>query len=187
MLLPQMALAQAQGQTGAQAANTAASPEAQIESLRQRLLSAQQTIATLERQLATARDRAVLADQCRVKNGRLVFIARELIEGYEKRYHQEHKDPLQLGRRRFEFELQALSDAIYDNRADVPLRVPGENGKGENGKGENGKNGKGEAASAGQIAPAPAPAPAPGPAPAGAPVPAKAPATPSAPAKPNGQ
>lgn len=173
VMLPHMAQAQAQGQNGAQAGPaqagaTTAGPEAQVESLRQRLLSAQQTIATLERQLATAKDRAVLADQCRVKNGRLVFIARELIEGYEKRYHQEHKDPLQLGRRRFEFELQALSDAIYDNRADVPLRVPGENGKGE-------------AAPAGQIAPAPAPAP------ALAPVPAKAPAAPSVPAKPNGQ
>jgi len=98
----------------------------QIEALRQRLLSAQQTIATLERQLATAKDHAVLADQCRVKNGRLVFIARELIEAYEKRYHQEHHDALQLGRRRFEFELQTLSDAVYDNRAEVPIRVPGD-------------------------------------------------------------
>jgi hypothetical protein len=97
---------------------------AEIEALRQRLLSAQQTIATLERQLATTKDRAVLADQCRVKNGRLVFIARELIEAYEKRYAQEHHDPLQTGRRRFEFELQALSDAVYDNRAEVPVRVP---------------------------------------------------------------
>jgi hypothetical protein len=99
---------------------------AQIEALRQRLLSAQQTIATLERQLAMVKDRAVLADQCRVKNGRLVFIARELIEAYEKRYAQEHHDPLQLGRRRFEFELQALSDAVYDNRAEVTVPLPGE-------------------------------------------------------------
>jgi hypothetical protein len=68
----------------------------------------------------------VLADQCRVKNGRLVFIARELIEAYEKRYAQEHHDPLQLGRRRFEFELQALSDAVYDNRAEVTVPLPGE-------------------------------------------------------------
>ena len=97
---------------------------AQIEALRQRLLSAQQTIATLERHIATVKDRAVLADQCKVKNGRLVFIARELIEAYEKRYHQEHRDPLQLGRRRFEFELQAMSDAVYDARADVPVRPP---------------------------------------------------------------
>lgn len=111
----------------AQAAPPAPTPEAQIEALRQRLLTAQQTIATLERQLASTKDKAVLADQCKVKNGRLVFIARELIEGYQKRYAQEHRDPLQLGRRRFEFELQALSDAVYDNRADVPVRVPGEN------------------------------------------------------------
>lgn len=104
----------------------AATPEQQVEALRQRLLTAQQTIATLERQLATAKDKAVLADQCKVKNGRLVYIARELIEGYEKRYQMTHRDPLQLGRRRFEFELQALSDAIYDNRAEVPVKLPGE-------------------------------------------------------------
>ena len=100
------------------------SAAAQIETLRQRLLSAQQTIATLERQLATVKDRAVLADQCRVKNGRLVYIARELIEAYEKRYVQDHHGPLELGRRRFEFELQAMSDAVYDNRAEVPVRPP---------------------------------------------------------------
>lgn len=106
------------------AASPADAAATQIEALRQRLLAAQQTIATLERQLATTKDRAVLADQCRVKNGRLVFIARELIEAYEKRYQTEHRDPLQLPRRRFEFELQALSDAVYDNRAEVPIRAP---------------------------------------------------------------
>lgn len=99
----------------------------QVEALQQRLLASQQTIATLERQLADARNKTVAMDQCRVKNGRLVFISRELIEGYERRYRQtKHDDPLQLGRRRFEFELQALSDAVYDNRVDVPVRVPGE-------------------------------------------------------------
>ena len=120
--------AQAADPAPAPAPPAAASPTdasaAQIEALRQRLLSAQQTIATLERQLATVKDRAVLADQLRVKNGRLVFIARELIEAYEARYAQEHRDPLQLGRRRFEFELQAMSDAVYDNRAEVPIRPP---------------------------------------------------------------
>jgi hypothetical protein len=129
-LLPlSLLLAPAAAQPVPQPVPAVAAPDAaaaQIEALRQRLLSAQQTIATLERQLATVKDRAVLADQCRVKNGRLVFIARELIEAYEKRYHEEHKDPLQLGRRRFEFELQALSDAVYDNRAEVPVRVPGD-------------------------------------------------------------
>lgn len=98
----------------------------QVDALQQRLLASQQTIATLERQLADAKNRAVVMDQCRVKNGRLVFISRELIEGYERRYRETRKDPLQLGRRRFEFELQSLSDAVYDNRADVPVPVPGE-------------------------------------------------------------
>ena len=99
----------------------------QVEALQQRLLGAQQTIATLDRQLAEAKNRAVAMDQCRVKNGRLVFIGRELIEGYARRYGESKgKDPLQLGRRRFEFELQALSDAVYDNRVDVPVPLPGE-------------------------------------------------------------
>ncbi|WP_353229009.1 hypothetical protein [Novosphingobium sp.] len=105
-------------------ASTAEADAAKIESLQQRLLASQQTIATLERELASAKNRAVVMDECRVKNGRLVFIGRELIEGYEKRYQQAHKDPLQLGRRRFEFELQALSDAIYTNRIDVPVPPP---------------------------------------------------------------
>lgn len=124
-LLPCTALAQT-APAAAPAAAAAPTPDQQIEALRQRLLSAQQTIATLERQLATAKDKAVLADQCKVKNGKLVYIARELIEGYEKRYQMGHRDPLQLGRRRFEFELQALSDAVYDNRAEVPVKLPGE-------------------------------------------------------------
>jgi hypothetical protein len=97
---------------------------AKIESLQQRLLASQQTIATLERELAAAKNRAVVMDECRVKNGRLVFISRELIEAYQKRYKETRKDPLQLGRRRFEFELQALSDAVYTNRIDVPVPPP---------------------------------------------------------------
>jgi len=97
----------------------------QVDGLQQRLLASQQTIATLERQLADLKNRAVAMDQCRVKNGRLVFIGRELIEGYERRYRAGPKDPLQLGRRRFEFELQSLSDAVYDNRADVAVPLPG--------------------------------------------------------------
>jgi hypothetical protein len=104
----------------------AAAPTAeQVDALQQRLLASQQTIATLERQLADAKNRAVAMEQCRVKNGRLVFIGRELIEGYARRYRETQKDPLQLGRRRFEFELQSLSEAVYDNRADVPVPLPG--------------------------------------------------------------
>lgn len=98
----------------------------QIEALQERLLASQQTIATLERELADARNRAVALDQCRTKNGRLVSIGRQLIEGFERRYRKgTHHDPLQLGRRRFEFELQALTDVVYDNKADVPIRLPG--------------------------------------------------------------
>jgi hypothetical protein len=97
-----------------------ATPEARIEALQQRLLASQQTIATLERELADEKNRAVALDRCRVKNGRLVRIGRQLVEGYMARYRQTHKDPFQLGRRRFEFEMQALSEAVYDAQSLVP-------------------------------------------------------------------
>jgi len=100
---------------------------ADVEALQQRLLASQQVITTLQRQLEEARNGAAALGECRMRNGRLVSISRQLIEGYARRYGVMHRhDPLQLGRRRFEFELQALSDAIYDNKVDVPLRsLPG--------------------------------------------------------------
>lgn len=100
----------------------AAGPEAQIEALRERLLASQQTIATLERELADEKNRAVAFERCRVKNGRLVRIGRQLVEGYEARWRKIHKDPFQLGRRRFEFEMQALSEALYDAQNEVPVK-----------------------------------------------------------------
>jgi hypothetical protein len=107
------------------AAPVAAGPD--VEALQQRLLAAQQVIATLERQLADEHNRAAALEQARLRNGHLVSIARQLIDAYEKRYGiRRSHDPLQLGRRRFEFEIQALSEAIYDMNADVPLRsLPG--------------------------------------------------------------
>jgi hypothetical protein len=103
-------------------AEGAASPDAQLEALRERLLASQQTIATLERELAEEKNRGVALDRCRVKNGRLVRIGRQLVEGYQTRWRQSHKDPFQLGRRRFEFEMQALSEALYDAQTEVPPR-----------------------------------------------------------------
>jgi len=102
-------------------------PGADVDALQQRLLASQQVIATLERQLAEEHNRAAALDQCRLRNGHLVSIGRQLVDGYARRYG-EHKghDPLQLARRRYEFELQALSGAIYDMKADIPLRsLPG--------------------------------------------------------------
>lgn len=105
----------------------AAPSAADIEALQQRLLASQQVVATLQRELAEVKSRAVALEQCRMRNGRLVSIGRQLVEGYNGRYNKEHRrDPLQLGRRRYEFELQALSEAVYDNKVDVPLRtLPG--------------------------------------------------------------
>ena len=100
---------------------------ADIDALQQRLLASQQVIATLQRELAEAKNRTVALEQCRTRNGRLVSIGRQLIDGYNERFNRVRgRDPLQLGRRRFEFELQALSEAVYDNKVDVPLRtLPG--------------------------------------------------------------
>lgn len=152
---------------------------AKIESLQQRLLASQQTVASLERELEAAKNRAVVMDQCRTKNGRLVYIARELIEAYEKRYKLGHKDPLQLGRRQFEFELQALSDAVYTDRVDVPIpAVPGEKHPAEPTEAAakpDKKSSKSKAAAPPPADPAPVPAPAPAPAPASPAAPTKAP------------
>lgn len=119
--------AQAPGPTQPAAQPAPAPAAIDVEALQQRVLASQQVIATLERQLADEKSRSTALDQCRLRNGHLVSIGRQLIEGYARRYGiDHHHDPLQLGRRRYEFELQALSDAIYDEKADVPLRsVPG--------------------------------------------------------------
>lgn len=118
------------GNTGAAAPAVPVPPTAAaagIESLQLRLLAAQQVIATLERQLADEHNRAAALDQARLRNGHLVSIARQLVDAYEKRYGMGRShDPIQLGRRRLEFELQALSEAIYDMNADIPLSsLPG--------------------------------------------------------------
>lgn len=117
----------AQTAASVQSGQPVAPTAADIDALQQRLLASQQVIATLQRELADATGRAGALEQCRLRNGRLVSIGRQLIDAYASRYAQLHRrDPLQLGRRRFEFELQALSDAVYDNKVDVPLRtLPG--------------------------------------------------------------
>ena len=103
--------------------STSPTPDTTIlTTLQQRLLDSQKRIALLERELADSKTRAAELDVCRTKNGELVAIAYQLIDGYEHRYRVAlHNDPFQLGRRRFEAELQTLSDAVYDRHADVPV------------------------------------------------------------------
>jgi hypothetical protein len=129
-LVPLLLIGAAPGlaQKPVQPAAAPAGNSAEVEALRQRLLASQQTIATLERELEDAKNRTVALERCRTKNGHLVSIGRQLIQGYEQRYRQDrHRDPLQLARRRFEFELQALTEVIYDNNVDVPIHVPDPN------------------------------------------------------------
>lgn len=113
----------AQATPAGQAAPTAAD----IDALQQRLLASQQVIATLQRELAEAQAKSGALEQARLRNGRLVSITRQIIDAYARRYGQiKRRDPFQFSRRKFEFELQALSDAVYDNKVDVPLRtLPG--------------------------------------------------------------
>ena len=113
----------AQAAPSGQAAPTAAD----IDALQQRLLASQQVVATLQRELAEAQSKNGALEQARLRNGRLVSITRQLIDAYARRYGQiKRRDPFQFARRKFEFELQALSDAVYDNKVDVPLRtLPG--------------------------------------------------------------
>ena len=76
---------------------------ADFDALQQRVLASQQVIATLQRELAEEKSRGIALQQCRIRNGRLVSIGRQLVEGYNGRYNKIHgRDPLQLGRRRFE-------------------------------------------------------------------------------------
>lgn len=87
--------------------------------MRERLLASQQRIAVLEQQLADEQTRSAQVQVLRARNERLVAIGRDLIASYERRFRRTQKDPLQLGRVRFERELQGWGDQIYTNRADA--------------------------------------------------------------------
>jgi hypothetical protein len=102
----------------------APTPEQQVAELREQLLASQQQITRLEQQVAEERSRSAALTTCRARNARLVTIGQQLIDEYERRYRRSHHDPLQLGRRRFEAELQDTQEAIYDSRADVPAPAP---------------------------------------------------------------
>jgi len=115
---PQGGAAPAQQASPAVSGNTA-----ELDALRQRLLAYQQKIGELEHELADAKTRASGLEQCHAKNDRLVAIGQQLIQAYEHDYRVSlHDDPFQLGRRRFEAELQKQSEAIYENRVDVPVK-----------------------------------------------------------------
>lgn len=94
-------------------------PAAEIERLREQNLAGSQELTRLRRALADQTARAAALDACRAKNARLVAIGNELVAAYGKRYRASRHDPFQLGRRRFEAELQNTSDAIYAAQADV--------------------------------------------------------------------
>lgn len=102
-----------------------ADPAAQIAALREEVISAQQEIVRLRGLVANQQDLEASLKAAREKNERLVAIANELIAAYEKRYQRGQFLPFDSGRRKFEEELQATGDRIYDNRWDAgPRRAP---------------------------------------------------------------
>jgi len=124
LLLALAAPAAAQSSSPAPVVMPVSDEAAQIAALRADLVTAQQEIVRLR---AIAANQPVLEaalDAARARNARLVGIANDLIAAYAKRYARGRFLPFDLARRRFEAELQATGDAVYDNRWDAgPRRV----------------------------------------------------------------
>ncbi len=96
---------------------------AEIAALQRKLQSAQQEIAGLRTELTKQRDLAALLGPCREKNARLVGIGNDLITAYDRRYrHGRSFAPFEVGRRKFEAEMQDIGDRIYDNRLEAGPR-----------------------------------------------------------------
>lgn len=90
-----------------------------IEQLTAQLNTANAEIARLQPLAAGAAQDKQLAEQCTAKNVRLVRAGQDILAAYVRRYGRRMPDPLQLNRRAFEEEAQALGDRLYDNRYDV--------------------------------------------------------------------
>lgn len=110
-------------------------PQAQIADLQRQLHATQQQLLGAQRDLQAAQEdlTRLRADSeslkvVREKNQRLVAIGEELIASYQRRYGRGRYLPFELGRRKFEAELQAMGDRVYENRADAvpppPAAVP---------------------------------------------------------------
>jgi hypothetical protein len=96
---------------------------ATIAGLQQQIVAAQEEIVRLRAEQAAARDAATRADACAAKNARLVEIGNALIASYGERYKGGRFLPFDTARRRFDSELQAQGDAVYDNRLDAGPRA----------------------------------------------------------------
>lgn len=104
---------------------TAPDPAAQIAALREELIAAQQEIVRLRALASNQQELEAALKAAREKNDRLVAIATDLIAAYEKRYQRGQFLPFGSARRKFEEELQATGDRVYDNRWDAgPRRAP---------------------------------------------------------------
>jgi hypothetical protein len=97
-------------------------PAAQVATLREEQVAAQQEIVRLRAQVANQQDLEAALKATREKNERLIAITNELIAAYAKRYQRGQYLPFDTGRRKFEAELQDLGDRAYDNRWDAGPR-----------------------------------------------------------------
>ncbi len=97
----------------------APSPDDQIAQLQGQLNAARNEIFRLRAAVTDAEAAREALKTCEAKNQRIAAIGLGLIESYDKRYRKRHDDAFQLGRRKFETELQDKGDAIYRNRTDA--------------------------------------------------------------------
>lgn len=103
-------------------AQTALAADPQVLQLQQQLASAQAENQRLQGLLADANQQTAALQQCREKNGRLVDVGNELIQAFEQRYRRSSFMPFQLGRRKFEAELQSQGDIIHSSKVDALSR-----------------------------------------------------------------
>jgi len=94
----------------------------QLAQLQQQLALAQQEIQRLQGLLVDAGQQTAALQQCREKNGRLVDVGNALIAAFEQRYRRSAFMPFQIGRRKFEAELQSQGDIIHSNKVDALSR-----------------------------------------------------------------
>lgn len=105
-------------------AQQAPAADAQLAALQQQLLAAEQEIARLRAEATAAQEAGARLTECRARNARLIAIGNELIGAYGARYRRGSFLPFDIGRRKFETELQAVGDRVYENHVDAAPAKP---------------------------------------------------------------
>lgn len=95
----------------------------QTELVRRELETVRAELERARADLARAGEQRAALTQCRERNARLVAIGNELIAAYDERYQRSRFLPFDYARRKFEGELQATGDRVYDNKVDAGPRA----------------------------------------------------------------